>query len=82
MSPKIPVREHTGNMYILTNTGNTLYAQVVDSLIVKILETEHLCQVSFAYEMVTNHLYRHRENLQSDRENTGNLKIKSELGLV
>ena len=30
------------------------------------------------YVIVTNHVNWHRENLRSDRENTGNLKMKFE----
>ena len=32
------------------------------------------------YVIVTNHMKWHRENLRSDRENTGNLKMKFEWG--
>ena len=37
-----------------------------------------VCQVSFVYAIVTNHVNWHREHLRSDRENTGNLKMKFE----
>ena len=33
---------------------------------------------SFVYVIVTNYVNWHRENLRSDRENTGNLKIQFE----
>ena len=36
------------------------------------------CQVSFVYVIVTNHVNWHRENLHSDRENSGNLKMQLE----
>ena len=41
-------------------------------------EAGYVCQVSFVYVIVTNYVNWHRENLRSDRENTGNLKIQFE----
>ena len=35
-------------------------------------------QVSFVYVIATNYVNCHRENLQLDRENTGNLKMQFE----
>ena len=43
-------------------------------------EAGYVYQFSLVYVIVTNHVNWHRENLQSDRENTGNLKMKFELG--
>ena len=37
-----------------------------------------VCKVSFVYVIVTNHVRWHRENMRSDRENTGNLKMQFE----
>ena len=36
------------------------------------------CQVSSVYVILTNYVNWQRENLRSDRENTGNLKIQFE----
>ena len=74
------------------NTGKTqgiLLAQVVnsktkgycDSCCKKIHffpEAGKVCQVSSVYVILTNYLNCHREDLRSDRENTGNLKIQFE----
>ena len=46
-------------------------AQVVNSLIPLIPEAEYVCQVSFVYVIVTNYVNLHRENLRSDRGQTG-----------
>ena len=43
------------------NTG-ILFAQFL-------LEARYVCQVSFVFGIVTNHVNRHRENLQLDKEN-------------
>ena len=90
---KIPVRENTGNLEILSkhrelclNTGKTqgiLLAQVVNVLILKvkdivIVAAKKACQFSSVYVILTNYVNCHRENLRSDRENTGNLKIQFE----
>ena len=103
MKKKIPVRENTGNLEILSkhrefclNTGKTqgiLLAQVVNVLILKVkdiaivpakksifFQTGKVCQVSSVYVILTNYVNWHRENLRSDRENTGNLKIQFESG--
>ena len=37
-----------------------------------------LPSLSFMYVVVTNHVNWHNKNLRSDRENTGNLKMKFE----
>ena len=37
-----------------------------------------VCQVSFVYIIVTNHVNWHRQNLHSDRANTGNLRMQFE----
>ena len=42
----------------------------------KNVEAGYVYQVSLVYVIVTNHVNWHREYLQSDRENTGNLKIQ------
>ena len=42
------------------------------------LEAEYVCQASSVYTILTNYVNWHRENLRSDRENTGNLKIQLE----
>ena len=77
------------------NVGKTqgiLFAQVVNSLILKVRDTAifaakistffpevgQVCQVSFVYVIVTNDVNWHRVNLRLDRENTGNLKIQFE----
>ena len=36
----------------------------------------NVCQASFVYVIVTNHVNWHRENLRSNRENAGNLKMQ------
>ena len=69
----------------MENTGN-LVAQVVNSLILKVKDISifgakiagKVCQVCLVYVIVTNHVNWHRENLRSDRENTGNLKMQFE----
>ena len=42
-------------------------------------EAGKVCQVSFVYVIVTNHVNWHRENLRLDRENTGNLNGNPEV---
>ena len=42
------------------------------------LEAGYICQVSFVYVIVTNHVNWHRENLRSDREKTGNFEVQFE----
>ena len=44
----------------------------------KYFEAGYVYQVSLVYVIVMNHGNWHRENLQSDRENTRNLKMKFE----
>ena len=72
-----------------TKTQNIWFAQVVNSRILKIkdisifavkispkkFEAGLVIQVSFVYVIVTNHVNWDRNNLLSDRENTGNLKM-------
>ena len=66
-------------------TQGNWFAQVVSSLIVKVKDISifaakmspkflklEVCQVSFVYVIVTNHVNWHMENWLSDRENTGN----------
>ena len=73
-------------------TQGIWFAQSVNSLILKVkkyfkicrgnsqifFEAGQVCQVSFVYVIVTNHVKWHRGNLLSDKENTGNLKMKFE----
>ena len=74
-------------------TQGVLLAQVVNVLILKVKdiaivaakkksiffpEAGSVCQVSSMYVILANYVNWHRENLQSDRENTGNLKIQFE----
>ena len=72
-------------------TQGIWFAQVLNSLILKLkdismfaaeipnfFEAGYVYQVSLVYVIVTNHVNWHRENLQSDRENTGNLKMQFE----
>ena len=95
MAKKIPVRENTGNLEILSkhrefclNTGKTqgiLLAQVVNVLILKVKD---IAIVAAKYPFFSrswiglpsyvNYVNLQRENLRSDRENTGNLKIQFE----
>ena len=44
------------------------------------LDDGYICQVSLVYVIVTHHINWHRENLRSDRENTGNFKMQFEWG--
>ena len=89
---KFPDRENTGNLEILQNkTGNfvCLSCKITDSIgernfnicsknFQKFVEAGLVCQVIFVFVIVTNHINWHRENLRSDREKTGNLKMKFE----
>ena len=59
---KIPVRENTGNLEMLSKHREFC------------LNTGKIQGVSSVYVILTNYVNWHRENLQSDRENTGNLK--------
>ena len=43
-----------------------------------IFEGGLVCQVSFVYIIVTNHINWHRDNLRLDTKNTGNLKMNFE----
>ena len=65
-----------------------MFAQVVNSLILKVEDTAILAaKISIFFQkldrsaksvlsiIVTNYVNWHRENLRLDRENTGNLKI-------
>ena len=75
-----------------TKTQNIWFAQVVNSLIIKIkdisifavkispkkFEAGLVIQVSFVYVIVTNQVNWDRNNLLSDRENIGNLKMQVE----
>ena len=88
ITKKIPVREF-GN---LAKTQGILFAQVVNSLILKVknivlfatrflsffLEAGYVSQISFVYVIVTNHVNWHRENLGSDRENPGSFRMEFE----
>ena len=66
MAKKICVTENMGNLENLPK-HEIWFAQVVNSLILKV-------KVSFVYVIVK----WHRENLRSDRENTGNSKMQFE----
>ena len=71
-------------------TQGIWFAQVVNSLILKVKDISifaaknfqfffgvgQVCQVSFVYVIVTNDVNWHRENLRSDREKSGNLKMQ------
>ena len=85
------VRENTGNLEILENTGNFVcssckfpdskgkgYCDICCKISIFYPEVGKVCQVSFTYVIVTNDVNWHRENLRLDRENTGNLKIQFE----
>ena len=80
-------RVPTGKFAKTQGKHRTLYARVVNSLILS-YRISDICsdildffKISFAYEIVANFCYWHREFFQSDRENTGNLQIGSEWGL-
>ena len=79
----IPIRENTGNLKMLPETQGILFAQVINSLILKVKNiaakkiffffSKEICQICFVFVIVTYHVDRHRENSRLDRENTGNL---------
>ena len=89
---KKSVRENTGNLEILPkhreNTGNLVCSscKFPDPKSKKYFgichENFHFFggsgQVSFVYVIVMNHVNWHRENVWSDRENTGNSKTQFE----
>ena len=70
-------------------TQGILLAQVINDLILKVRDIAivaakksiffpkagYVSQVSSVYVILTNDVNWHRENLRSNRENTGNLKI-------
>ena len=73
-------------------TQGIWFAQVVNPLILKVKDISKfvakiyifffkaglVCQVNFVYGIVTNRVNWHKGNLRSDRENTGNSKMKFE----
>ena len=80
---KIPVRELHREFRNFTKTHRILFAEVVNSLILKVKnisifatkisiffpECGYVCQVSFVYVIVTKFVNLHKENFRSDREN-------------
>ena len=68
------------------NTGNLVCSscKLPDSKVKRYFKICHeilpknVCRVSFVYVIVTNRVNWHRENLPSDREKTGNLKMQFE----
>ena len=61
------------------NTGNFVCSscKLPDSKILKLFFRSWNCLPGqFLYVIVTNHVNWHRENLRSDRENTGKLKMQ------
>ena len=86
ITKKIPYQEKHRECGNFAKTQGILFAQVVNSLILKVknivilvainsmffLEARYICQVSFVYVLVTNHVNWHREHFLYDRENTGN----------
>ena len=77
MTKNIPLMENTENLEILPK-HIILFVQVVNSLIPKVkglsifaptfskkkLEAGYICQVSFVYIIVTNHINWHKEHLR------------------
>ena len=56
------------------NGPNLLLGQSV-TFSIFFLEAGYVCQVSFVYVIVANRVNWRSENLQSDTENTGNMKM-------
>ena len=69
---------------MLAQVVNVLTLKVKDIAIVAAIKSfffpkaGKVCQVSSVFVILTNYVNWHRENLRSDRENTGNLKIQFE----
>ena len=79
---KNPCQEKNREFRNFAKTQGILFAQVVNSLILKVTDiaifAAKISIGSFVCVIVTNYANWHREKLWSDRENTGNLKIQIE----
>ena len=74
--------QNTGNLVCSSckfpDSKGKRYFNIFRKKFPKMFKAGEVCQVSFVYVIVTNPLNWHRDNLQSDRENTGNLKMQFE----
>ena len=66
------------NCMILTVKDIAIFAARISKKKKKIAKLERSAKSVFLYVIVSNYVNWHRENLQLDRENTGNLKIQFE----
>ena len=89
MAKKNPCQGKHREFGNFAKTQGSWFAQVVNSLILKVNDISiFAAKISifsggagirqFYVCIVTNHVNWHRENLRSDRENTGNLKTQFE----
>ena len=67
--------QNTGNLVCssskFTDSKGKRYFDIYSENFHFFSEAGKVCQVSFVYVIVTNHVSWHRENLRSDREKTG-----------
>ena len=78
--PKKSLSGKTQGISEFGKTQGIWFAKVINSLILKVKDILIIAAKipSFVYVIVTNHVHWHRGYLQSDRENTGNFKMKFE----